>query len=94
MCVSVCLSVQPEISGMGSHIVMLLAPSQRALPGKVHKLLFEPIQRAVQEKKALEVCRQLHAESRTCAVTLPVTLGRMNLAHYNEAFGTFSKGMC
>ena len=44
-------------------------------------------------EKPLEVFRQLRAESRARTVTFPVTLGRMNLAYYNKAFGTFSKDM-
>ena len=82
VCVSVCvcLSVQPEISGMERHIATLLTPFWTAPPGELHKLLLKPIWCAVQEKKRLEVFRQLLAESRACTVMLPVTLGRMNLA--------------
>ena len=36
---------------------------------------------------------QLRTESLAHTVTFPVTLGKMNLAHYNKAFVTFSKGM-
>ena len=79
-CVSVCVSVQPEISGMGGGIAMPLAPSWRALPGELHKLLFEPIRSVVREKKPLQIFCQLRAESHTCTVTFLVTLGRMNLA--------------
>ena len=88
-----CVFVPPEISRTGSRIATLLTPSCRALSGELHKLLFEPTQCAVQEKKPLEVFCQLRAQSRTHIVTLPVTLDRMNLAHYNKAVGTFSKGM-
>ena len=44
-------------------------------------------------KKPLEIFRQLRAEFRARIVTFPVTLGSMNLTHYNKAFGTFSKDM-
>ena len=94
VCVSVCVFVQPEISGMGGRIAMLLTPSWRVSPGELYKLLFKPIQHAVREKKPLEVFSQLRAESRARTVTFPVTLDRINLAHYNKAFGTFSKGVC
>ena len=58
--------VQTEISGMGGHIATLLTPSWRALPGELHKLLFESIQCLVWEKKPLEVftgyvLNQVHA---------------------------------
>ena len=62
VCQCVCVSVQPEISGMGGRIAMLFIPSWRALPGKLHKLLFKPIRRMVWKKKPLQVFRQLHAE--------------------------------
>ena len=91
MCV--CVSVQPEISRTGGRIAMLLTPSSRASPGELHKLLFKPIRRAVQEKKPLKFFCQLRTESHARTVTLPVTLGRMNLAHYKKGVGTFSKGM-
>ena len=89
---SVRVFVQPEIIGMGGRIATLLIPSWRASSGELYKLLFEPTQCAVWEKKALGPFRQLLAESRTCTITLPVTLGRMNLAHYKKAVGPFSTG--
>ena len=57
----------------------------------MHKWLFEPIQLAVRERKASQVFHQLRAKSRARTVTFPVTLGRMNVAHYNKAFGTFRR---
>ena len=45
-------------------------------------------------EKAFGSFHQLHAESCAHSVTLPVNLGRMNLAQYKKAIGTFSKGMC
>ena len=72
---------------------MLLTPSLRALTGELHKMLFKPTRCVVQEKKPFKVFHQLSAESRAWIVTLLVTLGRMNLAQYNKAVGTFLKGM-
>ena len=91
VCLSVCVSVPPDISRMGGLIATLLRPSWRALPGELHELLSEPTQCVVREKKPLQVFRQLHAKSRASTVTHPVTLGRMNLAHYNKAVGTFQR---
>ena len=93
VCVSVCVSLLLEISGTRCRIATLLTTSWKASPGQLHKLLFEHIRRAVREKKPLNFFRQLRAEFRAYTVILPVTLGKMNLAHYNTAFGTFSKGM-
>ena len=39
----------------------------------------------------MEFFRQLHTQSHACTITLPVTLGSMNLAHYNKAFETFRR---
>ena len=60
-CVSVCVcvSVQPEISGTGGRIATPITPSWRAFSGNLYKLLFEPIRRAVQEWKPLEIFRQV-----------------------------------
>ena len=44
-------------------------------------------------ENALNFFHQLWEESRARTVTFLVTLGRMNLAPYHKAFGTFSKGM-
>ena len=54
------------------------------LPHSLHRL----------EELPLEVFLQLCTESHARTVTLRVTLGRMNLAHYKKAVGTFAKGMC
>ena len=91
MCVCVCLSVQPEISETGGHIAALLTTSWRALPGELHKLLFEPIRCVVRENKPLKFFASYSPNSRACTVKLQVTLGTMNLAHYLTSAGTFSK---
>ena len=64
---------------------MLLTPSSRALPCELHKLFFKLTWCVVQEKKPVEVLCQLRAKFRARTITFPVTLGRMNLAHYNKA---------
>ena len=82
LCLCVCVSVWPDISGTGGRIATLFTPSWRALPGELHKLLFGPRQHTVWEKKPLEAFCQLRAQSCACTVTLAVTLGNKNLAHY------------
>ena len=57
----------------------------------MHKLLFEPIRREVQEVKCLERFDRVRVGARARMLHLPVTLGRMNLAHRWNAAGTFSK---
>ena len=42
-------------------------------------------------EKAYEIFRHLCAKSRICTVTLPVNLGRINLAHYNKAIKHFRR---
>ena len=93
VCLCLCVCVRPEISRTGGCIATLLILSWRALPGELHKLLLEPTRHAVWKKKPLEAFRQLRIESHACTVILPITLGRKNLAHYQKAVGTFSKGM-
>ena len=70
----VCASVSPEISGMGGCITTLFMPPWRALTDELHKLLFEPTQHVVWEKKASERFHQLLAQSRARPIALPVTL--------------------
>ena len=94
VCVCVCVSVPPEIPGIGGRIAMLLTPSWRSSPGELHKLLFEPIWHGLRVKafgSFSPVTRRIPCTYST--VTFPVTLGRMNLDQYNKAFETFSKGM-
>ena len=91
-CVCVCVFVPPEISETGDHITLLVILSWRGSSGMLHKLLFKLTRCWVWEKKPLKRFHQLHAESRTRTVTFPVTLGRMNLADYNKAIGTFLNG--
>ena len=59
------------------------------IPGEFHKLLFKPIRHAIRKKKRLEVFRKSRAKFRARALTLPVSLGKINLAPYKEAFATF-----
>ena len=92
MCV--CVSVPPEISLMGDHVAMLLTLSQSTLPGEVHKLLFQPTQWTVPEKKPLQFFHQSHSKSHVQTATLPVTLGGINPVHnFNSVTMSFSNSM-
>ena len=88
---SVCLSVPPQISGTGGRIATLLNRLEDLRLASCTNCFSSLYNVWFRKKKPLDVFRQLRAESLARAVTLLVTLGMMNLDHYNKAVGTFSK---
>ena len=75
MCVCAC--VPPEASETARHITTFPPPTQRAMPGELHKLLFKHVRRTDQEKSLLKVSCWLRFDGHAFSVTLPVMLGRI-----------------